>query len=85
MGYRAFERGNEVSIGWTGGRMKDAAKTPEDKYDFAGEDDNHDRHEGEHGKTEQGEGGDECFQFSHSANLSCELANADVAEGLGVA
>ncbi|MBO6582629.1 MAG: hypothetical protein JJ954_06720 [Hyphomonas sp.] len=52
MGYRAFERVNEVSIGWTGSRMKDAAKTPEDKYDFAGEDDNHDRHEGEHGKAE---------------------------------
>ena len=65
--------------------MKDAAKTPEDKYDFAGEDDNHDRHEGEHGQTEQSEGRGKGLQFSHSANLSCELANADVAEGLGVA
>jgi hypothetical protein len=30
MGYRAFERVDEVSVGWTGDRMKDAAEAPED-------------------------------------------------------
>ena len=67
------------------GRMKGTLQILEDKSDLADKDDDQNCRQGEHGQTEQSEGRGKGLHFSHGANLSCELAGADVAEGLGVA
>ncbi|HBL95348.1 MAG: hypothetical protein CME97_01530 [Hyphomonas sp.] len=85
MDNRAFERVNKMALSRAVGRMKGTLEMLEDKGDFADKDDDQNCRQGEHGQTEQSEGRGKGLQFSHSANLSCELANADVAEGLGVA